>query len=47
MFFKQFFEKDSSSYTYLLGCEETREAFLIVPVASDIEFYAKELEQHQ
>ncbi|PRV99129.1 MBL fold metallo-hydrolase [Acinetobacter sp. AR_0276] len=47
MFFKQFFEKESSTYTYMLGCEETREAVLIDPVASDIEIYAKELEQHQ
>jgi hypothetical protein len=31
----------------MLGCEETREAVLIDPVASDIEIYAKELEQHQ
>ena len=44
MFFKQFFEKESSTYTYMLGCEETREAVLIDPVASDIEIYAKELE---
>ncbi|MDV4236782.1 MBL fold metallo-hydrolase [Acinetobacter baumannii] len=47
MFFKQFFEKESSTYTYMLGCEETRVAVLIDPVASDIEIYAKELEQHQ
>lgn len=47
MFFKQFFEKESSTYTYMLGCEETRGAVLIDPVASDIEIYAKELEQHQ
>ncbi|MEL1602691.1 MBL fold metallo-hydrolase, partial [Acinetobacter baumannii] len=47
MFFKQFFEQESSTYTYMLGCEETREAVLIDPVASDIEIYAKELEQHQ
>ncbi|QNY26042.1 MBL fold metallo-hydrolase [Acinetobacter seifertii] len=31
----------------MLGCEETREAVLIDPVASDIEIYAKELEKHQ
>jgi glyoxylase-like metal-dependent hydrolase (beta-lactamase superfamily II) len=31
----------------MLGCEETREAVLIDPVASDIEIYTKELEQHQ
>ena len=47
MFFQQFFEQESSTYTYMLGCEETREAVLIDPVASDIEIYAKELEQHQ
>ncbi|MEO9278651.1 MBL fold metallo-hydrolase [Acinetobacter sp. WA-87] len=47
MFFKQFFEQESSTYTYMLGCEETREAILIDPVASDIEIYAKELEKHQ
>ncbi|MBD1229862.1 MBL fold metallo-hydrolase [Acinetobacter seifertii] len=47
MFFKQFFEQESSTYTYMLGCEETREAVLIDPVASDIEIYAKELEKHQ
>ncbi|WP_440207242.1 MBL fold metallo-hydrolase [Acinetobacter oleivorans] len=47
MFFKQFFEQESSTYTYMLGCKETREAVLIDPVASDIEIYTKELEQHQ
>ncbi|ENU41888.1 MBL fold metallo-hydrolase [Acinetobacter seifertii] len=47
MFFKQFFEQESSTYTYMLGCEETREAVLIDPVASDIEIYAKALEKHQ
>jgi len=30
--FRQFFEKESSTYTYLLACEETREAILIDPV---------------
>ena len=47
MFFKQFFEQESSTYTYMLACEETFEAVLIDPVASDIEIYTKELEQHQ
>jgi glyoxylase-like metal-dependent hydrolase (beta-lactamase superfamily II) len=47
MFFKQFFEQESSTYTYMLACEETLEAVLIDPVASDIELYTKELEQHQ
>lgn len=47
MFFKQFFEQESSTYTYMLACEETLEAVLIDPVALDIEIYAKEVEQHQ
>ncbi len=32
MIFKQLFEPISSTYTYLLGCEETGEALLIDPV---------------
>lgn len=32
MIFRQFFEPVSSTYTYLLGCEETRQAVLIDPV---------------
>lgn len=32
MFFKQLFDPRSSTYTYLLACEETREAILIDPV---------------
>ncbi len=32
MIFRQFFEPISSTYTYLLGCEETRLALLIDPV---------------
>lgn len=32
MFFRQLFEPLSSTYTYLLGCEETRQAMLIDPV---------------
>lgn len=32
MIFKQLFEPISSTYTYLLGCEETRQAILVDPV---------------
>lgn len=41
MIFHQFFEHESSTYTYLLGCDNTHEAVLIDPVASEIEHYAK------
>ena len=32
MVFRQLFEPVSSTYTYLLGCEETGQAVLIDPV---------------
>lgn len=34
MIFRQLFEPLSSTYTYLLGCEDTRQAVLIDPVIS-------------
>jgi glyoxylase-like metal-dependent hydrolase (beta-lactamase superfamily II) len=37
MLFRQLFEPQSSAYTYLLGCEETREAALIDPVLETVE----------
>ena len=37
MLFRQLFEPLSSTYTYLLGCEETGEAVLIDPVVNSIE----------
>ena len=37
MIFKQLYEKDSSTYTYLLGCEETGESVLIDPVIETAE----------
>lgn len=37
MIFRQLFDTKSSTYTYLLGCEETREAVLIDPVDTQIE----------
>jgi sulfur dioxygenase len=37
MIFRQLYEPLSSTYTYLLGCEKTRQAVLIDPVISSIE----------
>jgi glyoxylase-like metal-dependent hydrolase (beta-lactamase superfamily II) len=37
MMFRQLFEPESSAYTYLLACEETREAALIDPVLETVE----------
>jgi sulfur dioxygenase len=37
MIFRQLFEPKSSAYTYLIGCEDTREAVLIDPVAETVE----------
>lgn len=37
MFFKQFIESDSSTYTYLIGCPETRHAILLDPVLETVE----------
>ena len=42
MIFKQLFEPDSSTYTYLLGCEETGQSVLIDPVIETVE---RDLEQ--
>jgi glyoxylase-like metal-dependent hydrolase (beta-lactamase superfamily II) len=42
MIFRQLFEPLSSTYTYLLGCEETGQAVLIDPVVSSME---RDLEQ--
>ncbi|BBL76493.1 MBL fold metallo-hydrolase [Methylomagnum ishizawai] len=41
MIFRQLFEADTCTYTYLLGCERTRRAVLIDPVASELETYAR------
>lgn len=46
MIFHQFFENESSTYTYLIASEQTREAVLIDPVASEIERYADMLKQN-
>jgi glyoxylase-like metal-dependent hydrolase (beta-lactamase superfamily II) len=37
MIFKQLLEPDSSTYTYLLGCEETGESVFIDPVIDTVE----------
>lgn len=37
MIFRQLFEQDSSTYTYLLGCPEKGEAVLIDPVIDTVE----------
>ena len=37
MIFRQLFEPISSTYTYLLGCEETGQAILIDPVIVTVE----------
>jgi glyoxylase-like metal-dependent hydrolase (beta-lactamase superfamily II) len=37
MIFRQLFEPQSSAYTYLIGCERTREAVLIDPVLETVE----------
>lgn len=37
MIFRQLFEPESSSYTYLLACPETRSAILIDPVLETVE----------
>ena len=42
MIFRQFFEPLSSTYTYLLGCEETGQAVLIDPVIAAMD---RDLEQ--
>lgn len=47
MIFHQFFEKESSTYTYLIACEQSREAVLIDPVISDVERYAEFLRSQQ
>ena len=45
MIFRQFFEPDTCTYSYLLGCERTHKAVLIDPVSSEVEDYIRQLEQ--
>jgi sulfur dioxygenase len=44
MIFKQFFEPNTSTFTYLLACEKTKQAVLIDTVESEVPNYLKELE---
>ena len=46
MLFRQLFHKESSSYTYLIACTETRNAVLIDPVNTDIDKYVALLAEH-
>lgn len=43
MIFHQFFESDTSTFTYLLGCEEAKQAVLIDTVESEVEQYVAKL----
>jgi sulfur dioxygenase len=45
MIFKQLFEPISSTYTYLVGCEETGQAILIDPVIATIDRDLDELQK--
>ena len=45
MIFRQLFEPLSSTYTYLLGCEETGQALLIDPVMTSLERDVAELQR--
>ena len=46
MIFKQLFEPFSSTYTYLIGCEETGHAILIDPVIATIDRDLNELKKY-
>jgi glyoxylase-like metal-dependent hydrolase (beta-lactamase superfamily II) len=45
MIFRQLLDPDTSTYTYLLGCEFTQKAILIDSVASEAESYIKLLNE--
>jgi len=47
MIFRQLLETETSTFTYLLGCERTRKAVLIDPVASEVEHYLALLQDLQ
>lgn len=44
MIFRQLFEPETSTYTYLLGCEASKKAILIDTVAGEAERYAQLLD---
>uniref|UniRef100_A0A0K0F5K2 Persulfide dioxygenase ETHE1, mitochondrial n=1 Tax=Strongyloides venezuelensis TaxID=75913 RepID=A0A0K0F5K2_STRVS len=43
--FRQFFEKESSTYTYIIGCKKTRNAVIIDPVLETVERDAKYIKE--
>ena len=45
MIFRQLFDKNSSTYTYLIASEKGREALIIDPVLENIEMYIKTLNE--
>ena len=45
MIFRQLFERESSTYTYLIGCEQTRQAVLIDTVKSEVDLYLQLLQE--
>jgi sulfur dioxygenase len=45
MIFRQLFERESCTYTYLIGCEQTRQAVLIDTVKSEVERYLQLLKE--
>ena len=45
MIFRQLFERESSTYTYLLAGEKSREALLIDPVKSEVPKYLQLIEE--
>jgi sulfur dioxygenase len=45
MIFRQMFDRESYTYTYLLGDEQTREAVLIDPVDTELSLYSRLLEE--
>lgn len=46
MYIQQFFEEKSSTYSYFIMCEFTKEAVIIDPVQCDLEKYLEEIKQH-
>jgi sulfur dioxygenase len=45
MIFRQLFEPDTCTYSYLIGCEFTQKAVLIDPVASEVDSYVRLLNE--
>jgi glyoxylase-like metal-dependent hydrolase (beta-lactamase superfamily II) len=45
MIFRQLFDRETYTYTYILGCEQTREVIIIDPVRFNVKQYLKLLEE--